>query len=140
MPFYFLRKTRFLKNKRLLLFYCDSFIDELEKDKEVTSYKAELMKEISKDIDRYESEIAFYSEKSDDFKELAMKTVSDVAFDLISQGKYHILGRFNSSGPGGYASYIHKKAVKKFLDAGYIDQEDYDEDLLALRDAIAQRL
>ena len=140
MPFYFLRKSRFIKNKRLLLFYCDSFINELEKDSPVFSCKDELMKAISKDIDSYESEIASYTEKSDNFKEIAMKTVSDVAFNLVESGKYHVLGHFNSSGPGAYAVYIHKAAVKKFLDAGYITQEDYDEDLLALRDAITQRL
>lgn len=140
MAFYFLRKSKFLKNKRLLLFYCDSFIDKLEKDITVESYNAELMKAISNDIDKYESDIATYSEKTDDFKEIAMKTVSDVAFTLIETGKYHLMGHFNAVGPGGYASYIHKKAVKEFLDAGYITQEDYDEDLLALRDAINQRL
>ena len=140
MAFFFLRKSKFLKNKRLLLFYCDSFIDNLEKDNDIISYKNELMKSISADIDRYESEISTYSEKSENFKELAMRTVSDVSFTLIETGKYHLHGHFNSSGPGGYASYIHKKAVEYFLNEGFITQEDYDEDLLALRDAINQRL
>ena len=140
MAFYFLRKSKFLKNKRLIMFYCDSFIDKLEKGIDVIPFKSELMTAISKDIDSYESEIASYTEKTDNFKEIAMRTVSDVAFNLIQSGKYHLMGRFNSVGPGAYAAYIHKKAVKEFLDAGYITQEDYDEDLLALRDAINQRL
>ena len=141
MPFFFTRKALFQKNKRLILFYCDSYIDSILKSAPVmTSCKDELMKAISSDIDKYENEIAAYTEKNTDFSLLAKRTVSDISFDLIDHGKYHLHGRFNPSGPGKWAAYIHKTAVKEFLDSGFISQEEYDEDLLALQDAINQYL
>jgi hypothetical protein len=122
------------------MFYCDDYINRLEKDSPAASCKDDIMKSISKQLDEYEADIASRSEHNEDFKLLAKQTVSSTAFDLIAAGKYHVYGHFNSSGPGGSASHIHKKAVKEFLEAGYITQEDYDEDLLALRDAILQRM
>lgn len=141
MAFFFTRRAMFQKNKRLLLFHCNAYIDSILKNAPaMVSCKDDLMNSISKDIDSYADEIATYTEQSDDFKLIAKRTVSDNAFNLIQNGKYHLFGVFNSSGPGECAAYIHKAAVKEFLDSGYITQEEYDEDLLALRDAIRQRL
>lgn len=141
MSFFFLRKSRFLKNKRLLLFYCDQCIQNIESTSpSYMSCKDDLMREISKDLDQYVNDISTYTEKSHNFYLLARQEVSSKAFDLIQSGKYHLHGHFNQSGPGGSASNIHKTLVKEFLDKGYISQDEYDEDLLALRDAILQRL
>ena len=140
MPFFFLRKSRFLKNKRLLLFYCNQCIDFIESGYSCISCKDDLMKVISNDLDQYENDISTYTERTQDFNLLAKQEVSSKAFDLIDSGKYHIHGRFNKSGPGGSAANIHKFLVKQFLDKGYITQEEYDEDILALREAILQRL
>lgn len=138
MPFYFLRKSRFLKNKRLLMFYCNQCIDNIESTSNYISCKDDLMKAISKDLDQYVNDISTYTEKNQDFYLLAKQEVSNKAFELIESGKYHLHGHFNSSGPGKSASNIHKTLVKEFLDKGYISQEEYDEDLLALRDAVLQ--
>ena len=140
MSFFFLRKSRFLKNKHLLMFYCNQCIDKIESSFSGISCKDDLMKSISDDLDQYVNDISTYTEKSQDFNLLAKQEVSSKAFDLIRCGKYHLWGRFNQSGPGGSAINIHKTLVKEFLDKGYISQEEYDEDLLALRDAILQRL
>ena len=141
MPFYFVRKALFHKNKRLLLFYCNEYIDSVLKAGPVMqSCKDDLMKSISSDIDQYESTISSYTQWNTDFRLLAKRTVSDNAFELIQRGKYHLHGRFNFTGPGKSAAYIHKAAVKEFLEFGFISQEEYDEDLLALQEAIDQHL
>lgn len=140
MAFGFLRKSLFLKNKHLLLFYANEYIDHLERTAPGISCKSDLMEAVSKDIDQYKSEIATYTDKSDDFKAIAKRTVSNLAFDLIASGKYHLGGHLNTTGPAKNLIYIHKQAVKEFYEAGYITKEDYDEDLLALDEAIRQRL
>lgn len=140
MPFFFTRKSLFLKNKRLLLFYADSYIDELEKDAPGMSCKEDLMKAITKEIDNSEKGITLLSEKSDDFKSIAKRLVSNNAYNLIELGKYHLHGHINLFGPAKNLIYIHKTAVKEFMEYGYITFEEYQEDLLALDEAINQRL
>ena len=140
MAFFFLRNSLFLKNKRLLLFYADEYIDQLEKSAAGLSCKQDLLDAVSKDLDRYKKDIAALTDVNDNLKLTAKKIVSNIAFDLIESGKYHLHGRLNFFGPAKNLIYIHKTSVKEFLDSGFITQEEYEEDILALEDAIHQYL
>ena len=139
MPFFFTRKARFLKNKRLIMFLANEYIDKLEADAPGSSCKEDLMKKISSHIDEFESDFATYTEKHNDFNLVAKSMVNTDSFDLVTSGKYHLFGRMNNAGPAKNLIHVHKAAVKDALDSGLITQEEYDEDLLALREALSNR-
>ena len=99
------------------------------------------MEAISSHINQYESDFATYTEKHNDFNLVAKSMVNTDSFDLVTSGKYHLLGHLNTStGPASALIHVHKAAVKDALDSGLISKEEYDEDLLALREALSLRL
>ena len=140
MSFFFTRKYRFLKNKRLILFLCNEYIDKLEKDSHSVSCKEDLMKKISSHIDEYQSDFATYTERSNDFHLVVKSMVCTDSFELVTSGKYNLLGVLNTTGPAKNLIRVHKLAVKDALDAGLITKEEYDEDLLALQEGLSARL
>lgn len=129
----------FHKNKEKILAYCDLYIDNLLNDGDFhVDCKNELLDDIKKEIYACRAEIAGMTDYTTDFSTLAMRMICTHSFEVIESGKYHVFGHFDNTGPGKTMLLIHKKALKYALDHGHCTQEDYDEDLLALRDAMHQ--
>ena len=117
------------------------YIDRLEKDATGTSCKDDLLARISSHIDQFENDFSTYSERHNDFSLVAKSMVNTDSFELIESGKYHIHGILNLlNSPAKNLIHVHKVAVKDALDSGLITQEEYEEDLLALQEAITSRL
>ncbi len=98
-------------------------------------------------MERIQNEVASYK---DDFSrskythseliEISMRMITTNSFELFEDHTYRVMGAVNWTGPAKNAKQVHEKMVKYALEHGFMTQEDADEDALAFKEVVNQRL
>ena len=75
-------------------------------------------------------------EKDVDKREWAMAKTTEMAFDLIGTGMYHMMGGLSFEGRDLVAFY--KDTIKKALNCGYIDEDTYNRQMANIREQVRE--
>lgn len=136
---------QYQKYRRIILSSASETIDKMENEIQKTGYytmscKKELMKRIADEVDYYKEDFSKFVSTYDELIKISMRMVTTNSFELFETDQYRVMGVINWSGPARVAYQIHKMMIRYAVERGYTTQEEADEDALALKQVINERL
>ena len=135
----------YLKARQFILANTSETIDKLEQEIRETGYftiscKQDLMQRIQNEVASYRDDFSTSKYTHSDLFEISMRMLTTNSFELFEDDIYRVMGVVNWTGPARTAYQVHKKMIKYAVDHGYTTQEEADEDALALKQVIDERL
>lgn len=136
---------RYLKARHLILTNASELIDKFEKEIAETgdytiSCKQDLMEHIRKEVASDKDVFSRSKCTHANLIEFSMWMVSNSSYRLFEGHTYRVMGAVNWSGAARNAFQVHEKMIKYAVDHGLLSQEAADENALALKEVIHERL
>lgn len=135
----------YLKARQLILANASETIDKLEQEIRETGYftvscKQDLMQRIQNEVASCRTEFSESKYTHSELIEISMRMITTNSFEIFEDRTYRVMGVVNWTGPAKNAFQVHEKMMKYAVEHGYTTQEDADEDALALKEIIDERL
>ena len=135
----------YMKARQLILANASETIDKLEQEIAETGYytiscKKELMERIQREVELCKKDFSKSKYTHSELIEISMRMITTNSFELFEDHTYRVMGVVNWTGPAKNAQQVHEKMVKYALEHGFMTQEDADEDDLAFKEVVSQRL
>lgn len=133
----FQNKAQKIKNR--ILSTCSDLITKYEQNPNsiAPSCKDELETAISNFLATFGNNLTNWNDQEVDYIKLAHTVITNVAFDLLTSGKYHIYtGMLNPHKCGQSLRIVHDKSLEWGIMNGVISQQELDEHMLLLHKGI----
>lgn len=128
------------KNKSKFFSLCEQFVLKYEKNNfGVPSCKDEIMTEIKAEINSSSDVKEFFSDESNDYTLYANILISNMAFNMLTSGKYHLhYGILNPIGISKNLLAVYNGAMEWALENNQITCEEKEKEYELLMEGISQ--